>query len=105
MLSVIASESSKLGIFTGLALDDDIANADGSNLAVSSSFAIDYLDPEHLHKVVNSLIFPKHSRMQAVLSNVYAHFRETCAAISLDANRNSRRCIRCIPLLGIGAVH
>ena len=77
VLSVIASESSKLGIFTGLALDDDIANADGSNLAVSSSFAIDYLDPEHLHKVVNSLIFPKHSRMQSVLSNVYAHFRET----------------------------
>ena len=77
VLSVIASESSKLGIFAGLALDDDIANADGSNLAVSSSFAIDYLDPEHLHKVVNSLIFPKHSRMQSVLSNVYTHFRET----------------------------
>ena len=77
VLSIVATESSKLGIFTALALDDDIANADGSNLAVSSSFAIDYLDPEHLHKVVNSLIFPKHSRMQAVLSNVYAHFRET----------------------------
>ncbi|MFL6466977.1 MAG: hypothetical protein ACJ72Z_03375 [Pyrinomonadaceae bacterium] len=76
-LATIASESAKLGIFVGLALDDDIADADGSNLAISRSFAIDYLDPEHLHKVVNSLIFPKHSRMQTVLSGVYAYFRDS----------------------------
>ena len=77
VLAKISTACSKLGVFVGLALDDDIAEADGSNLAVSQSFVIDYLDPEHLHKVVNSLIFPKRTRMQAVLTGVYTHFRDT----------------------------
>jgi len=63
-------------IFLGVALDDDIAGADGANSAISRSFVIDYLDQEHLYKVVNGHIFPKHSQMQPVLHDVYTYFRD-----------------------------
>lgn len=76
MLAGIADAAKRLGIFVGLALDDDIAGADGSNSAIVSAFSVDYLDPEHLYKVVNARIFPKNSRMQGVLSRIYSYFRE-----------------------------
>ena len=75
-LSEIAEVAKTLNIFLGVALDDDIAGADGSNLGISRSFAIDYLDQEHLYKVVNTYVFPKHPQAQAALSEVYTHFRE-----------------------------
>lgn len=76
VLARISALCSEKGIFLGIALDDDIADAEGANLAVSQAFAIDYLDPEHLHKVVNSLIFPKRTRMQPILSGVFSYFRD-----------------------------
>lgn len=75
-LSEIAEASKKLNVFVGVALDDDIAGADGSNSAIVRSFSIDYLDQAHLYKVVNSHIFPKHSQMQPVLHDIYTYFRE-----------------------------
>ncbi len=75
-LSEIAEAAKKLNIFVGVALDDDIAGADGSNSAIVRCFSIDYLDQAHLYKVVNSHIFPKHSQMQPVLHDIYAYFRE-----------------------------
>ncbi len=75
-LAEIAEQARRLGIFVGLALDDDIAGADGANSAIANGYAIDFLDQEHLYKVVNGRIFPKNSRMQGLLGEIYAQFRE-----------------------------
>ena len=74
-LSEIAEAAKSMNVFLGVALDDDIAGADGSNLGISRTFAIDYLDQEHLYKVVNTYVFPKLSQGQAALSEVYSYFR------------------------------
>src|SRR5687768_6076243 len=63
-LSTIADIARGCNIFVGVALDDDIASADGSNAAIVRSFAIDYLDQSHLYKVVNSHVFPKEAAKQ-----------------------------------------
>jgi len=86
-LAEIAAVAQKKGIFVGVALDDDIAGADGSNSAISATYAIDYLDQENLYKVVNARIFPKSSRMQATLAGVYAYFRETLAQFRWSEQR------------------
>jgi len=70
-LAEIAEASRKLGIFLGVALDDDIAGADGDNVAISAQFEIDYLDQEHLHRAVNAKVFLKDSRKQAIIRSVY----------------------------------
>jgi hypothetical protein len=75
VLSSIADACRGKGIFVGLALDDDIAGADGSNASVSNNYYIEYLDQEHLHKVVNANIFPKNPRTQSVLGRLYSEFR------------------------------
>lgn len=75
LISEIADISRTLGIFVGVALDDDIAGADGANLAISRSFIIDYLDQEHLYKIVDTNIFPKKARKQAVLQEIYESYR------------------------------
>ncbi|HEX6124978.1 MAG TPA: DUF6079 family protein [Pyrinomonadaceae bacterium] len=86
-LSQIAEVAKKLNIFLGVALDDDIAGADGSNLAISRSFAIDYLDQEHLYKVVNTYVFPKHQQAQTVLSEIYGYFREVVPSFRWSEQR------------------
>lgn len=75
-LSELAEAAKGLNVFLGVALDDDIAGADGSNLAISRTFAIDYLDQEHLYKVVNTYVFPKHHNAPPILAEIYNYFRE-----------------------------
>jgi hypothetical protein len=75
VLAEIAEACKTSNVFVGLALDDDIAGADGSNAGVSASFQIEYLDPEHLYKVVNTNIFPKNPRTQSILGDLYNEFR------------------------------
>ncbi|MGD9561009.1 MAG: hypothetical protein AB7F88_02170 [Pyrinomonadaceae bacterium] len=75
-LSDIAAAAIKRNIFVGVALDDDIAGADGSNAAIVRSYSIDYLDQSHLYKVVNAHLFPKDPQKQAVLHDIYGYFRE-----------------------------
>ena len=75
-LSEIAEAAKDLNIFVGVALDDDIAGADGPNSSIARAFAIDYLDQDHLYKVVNTNVFPKHSEMQPMLHEIYQYFRE-----------------------------
>ncbi|HTK39225.1 MAG TPA: hypothetical protein VL325_12095, partial [Pyrinomonadaceae bacterium] len=74
-LSEIAETAANKNVFLGIALDDDIAGADGINSAISRTYTIDYLDQEHLYKVVEAHIFPKRTQMQAVLHSVYDHLR------------------------------
>ena len=75
-LGRIAELSRKLNMFVAVALDDDIAGADGANQAITDSFAIDFLDQEHLYKIVDSHIFPKHRQALPLLNEIYADFRQ-----------------------------
>ncbi|HEY0462521.1 MAG TPA: hypothetical protein VGC97_25530 [Pyrinomonadaceae bacterium] len=76
MLGAIAEFTKNLNVFIGVALDDDIAGADGVNAAIARVFSIDYLDQEHLYKIVDSHVFPKHRQTQALLHDIYNYFRE-----------------------------
>lgn len=62
-------------IFIGVALDDDIAGADGVNADIARTYSISYLDTEHLYTVVNRHVFPKYQGKEPVLSEVYRYFR------------------------------
>lgn len=75
LLSEIAEAARALGIFVGVALDDDISGADGANSSISGNFAIHFLDQEHLYKIVDSHIFSKHSKMRGVLHDIYENYR------------------------------
>lgn len=75
ILSEIAEIAKSLNIFVGVALDDDIAGADGVNSAIVRSFKIDYLDQEHLYRIVNTHIFPKQRQMSPILHEIYNYFR------------------------------
>lgn len=86
-LSEIAEAAKSLNVFLGVALDDDIAGADGSNLAISRSFSIDFLDQEHLYKVVNTYVFPKHSSAQPKLAEIYGYFREVLPSFRWSEQR------------------
>jgi hypothetical protein len=75
VLGGIADLAKEQNIFVGVALDDDIAGADGVNADIARAYEIDYLDQEHLYTVVNRHVFPKHPEKQAVLRDVYQYFR------------------------------
>lgn len=75
LLAEIAEAVKAMNAFIGVALDDDIAGADGSNAAIVRSFNIDYLDQEHLYKVVDSYVFPKNQQLRPILHDVYEYFR------------------------------
>lgn len=76
MLGEIAEIAKNLNMFVGVALDDDIAGADGVNAAIVRSFSIDYLDQEHLYKIVDAHVFPKHRQTVGLLHDIYNYFRE-----------------------------
>lgn len=88
-LSELAEAAKVLNVFLGVALDDDIAGADGSNLGISRSFSIDYLDQEHLYKVVNTYVFPKSPQAGPALANVYRYFREVLPSFRWSEQRFS----------------
>lgn len=75
LLSDIAEAAKSSNVFVGVALDDDIAGADGMNSSIAGTFTIDYLDHEHLYKIIDSYIFPKKTQKQAVLMAIYEGFR------------------------------
>lgn len=77
LLGELAEISRNLNFFIAVALDDDIAGADGVNAAIARNYSIDYLDQEHLYRVVETHIFPKNRLTQAVLHDVYENFRES----------------------------
>ncbi len=75
LLGEIAEIAANLNIFTAVALDDDIAGADGVNASISALFGIDYLDQEHLYRIVDTHIFPKHRQTRGLLHDIYEYFR------------------------------
>ena len=76
LLGEIAALAKNLNVFVAVALDDDIAGADGINAAIAGNFTIDYLDQEHLYRIVDSHIFPKHRQMLPLLHEIYTNFKE-----------------------------
>ncbi|MFT3745479.1 MAG: hypothetical protein QM785_14455 [Pyrinomonadaceae bacterium] len=87
MLSEIAEAAKALGIFVGVALDDDISGADGPNASISANFTIDYLDQEHLYKIVDSVIFTKYSQKRAILHEIYEDYRSELPAFRWSEQR------------------
>ena len=76
LLGQIAEIAKSLNIFVAVALDDDIAEANGVNAAIARNFAIEYLDTEHLYRIVDTNIFPKHRQMSSLLHDIYVNFKE-----------------------------
>lgn len=74
-LSEIGEAAKAIGVFVGVALDDDISGADGPNASISGTFGIDYLDQEHLYRIVDSAIFSKQNQMRPLLHDIYEDYR------------------------------
>ncbi|MDQ2747183.1 MAG: DUF6079 family protein, partial [Acidobacteriota bacterium] len=75
LLGEIAEIAAQLNMFVAVALDDDIAGADGINAMIAHRFSIDYLDQEHLYRIVDAHIFPKHRQKVHVLHDIYKNFK------------------------------
>jgi hypothetical protein len=75
LLSELAAAAKIQNIFVALALDDDIAGADGANVSLSGSFQIDYLDPEHLYKIADTHLFQKDEQARMTLKDMYRQLR------------------------------
>ncbi|MBS1796007.1 MAG: ATP-binding protein [Acidobacteria bacterium] len=76
LLGEIAEFARPYNIFVAVALDDDIAGADGVNAAIARTYSIDYLDQEHLYRIVDTHVFPKNRQKQPLLQEIYTYFRE-----------------------------
>ena len=75
LLSELANAARDLNVFIALALDDDIAGADGANVSLSGTFQIDYLDPEHLYRITDTHLFQKNAQSRAALREMYRTLR------------------------------
>ena len=75
-LGEIAQIAKDLNIFVGVALDDDISGADGVNAAIAQNYTIDFLDQEHLYKIVDAHVFPKNRLHQGLIHEIYSFFRD-----------------------------
>ncbi len=89
MLARVANFAKSAHALVCVALDDDIAGADGSNSAIVRTFSIDFLDQEHLYKVVNSHIFPKYGAKEAVINEIYTYFCKVVPNFRWSAQRFS----------------
>ncbi|HLL72034.1 MAG TPA: hypothetical protein VK363_11405 [Pyrinomonadaceae bacterium] len=77
LLSELAVAARDANAFVALALDDDIAGAEGVNVALARTFRIDYLEPEHLYHVANMYVLRKHAPARDALHEIYLTLRQT----------------------------
>ncbi len=77
LLAALALAARDREAFVGLALDDDIAGAEGVNVALSQTFRIDYLEPEHLYHVANNYLLRKSPPARDRLHEIYLALRAT----------------------------
>jgi hypothetical protein len=89
LLGELANISKNLNVFLAVALDDDIAGADGVNAAISRNYTIDYLDQEHLYRVVDVHLFPKQRQRQILLHEIYQDLREVLPSFRWSEQRFS----------------
>jgi hypothetical protein len=76
-LSQLAAAAQATDAYVALALDDDIAGADGINAALVQTYQIDYLEPEHLYRVADLYLLRKQARARAALHEIYLTLRHT----------------------------
>src|SRR5829696_7046956 len=76
-LGSLAAAAKELNVFVALALDDDIAGADGANVAVAGTYRIDYLDPENLYRVADQFVLRKKPQVGDTLREIYQALRAT----------------------------
>ncbi|HEX8119143.1 MAG TPA: hypothetical protein VF521_17835, partial [Pyrinomonadaceae bacterium] len=76
-LGSLATAARDLNVFLALALDDDIADADGANVAVAGTYRIDYLDPENLYRVADQFVLRKKPQVGDTLREIYQALRAT----------------------------
>lgn len=74
-LGDIARAARGTNAFVALALDDDISGADGPNVAIAGTYHIDYLDHEHLFRIVDTYILRKNDQARAAIHDIYLHLR------------------------------
>jgi hypothetical protein len=74
-LGAIAATARGLNVFLALALDDDIAGADGANIALAGTYQIDYLDPENLYRVADQFVLRKRPKVGDTLREIYHSLR------------------------------
>ena len=77
VLGSLAEAARDLNVFLALALDDDIADADGANVAVAGTYRIDYLDPENLYRVADQFVLRKKPQVGDTLREIYQALRAT----------------------------
>ena len=89
LLSEVAELAKRYGVFMGVALDDDISGADGANSSIAGNFSIDYLDQEHLYKIVDTFIFAKQNQKLPVLHDIYEEYRASLPGFRWSEQRFS----------------
>ncbi|MFL6211342.1 MAG: hypothetical protein ACJ74W_21015 [Pyrinomonadaceae bacterium] len=77
LLSQLATAAQGTDAFVALALDDDIAGADGINAALVQTYQIDYLEPEHLYRVADLYLLRKQAQARTALHEIYLTLRHT----------------------------
>lgn len=77
ILGEMAEAARRTRTFLAIALDDDIAGADGVNSAITRTCTIDYLDQEHLYRIVDAFLYQKRPTARAVLRELYQEFRQS----------------------------
>jgi hypothetical protein len=77
LLSELAVAAHAANAFVALALDDDIAGAEGVNVALARTFQIDYLEPEHLYHVANIYVLRKNAPARDALHEIYLSLRQS----------------------------
>jgi hypothetical protein len=87
LLSELAQAARNLPVFVALALDDDIEGADGANVALSGTYQIDYLDPEHLYRIADLYLFRKSARARAALHDFYLTLRSAIPGFNWSEQR------------------
>ncbi|MEP6923791.1 MAG: DUF6079 family protein [Pyrinomonadaceae bacterium] len=76
ILGEMAEAARQTRTFLAIALDDDIAGADGVNAAITRTCAIDYLDQEHLYRIVDAFLYQKRPTARLILRELYREFRQ-----------------------------
>ncbi|HVF43110.1 MAG TPA: DUF6079 family protein [Pyrinomonadaceae bacterium] len=94
VLAALATAADELNAFVALALDDDIAGADGANVALSGTYRIDYLDPENLYRVADQFVLRKRPKVSDTLREIYQDLRSNVQ----DFNWSQQRFASVYPL-------
>lgn len=87
LLGEMAEAARNTRTFLAIALDDDIAGADGVNAAIARTCLIEYLDQEHLYRIVDAFLYQKRASARPILRELYQGFREAAPGFNWSEPR------------------